>query len=112
MKNYNRIKLRPVLILGMLIVFIFILLLIAFKASYPYMIGPRILSYEYEEKNGLYNIKGTSTRVKILKIQGREIPINANGAFDTKIIKLEPYTTLIIEARDRFDHSLILKKDI
>ncbi len=112
MRNYNSIKLRPVLILGLLIVFIFVLLLIALKASYPYMIGPRILSYEYEEKNGLYNIKGTSTRVKILKIQGREVPINASGAFDTQIMKLEPYTTLIIEAKDRFDHSLILKKDI
>ena len=76
------------------------------------MIGPRILSYEYEEKNGLYNIKGSSTRVKILRIQGREVSINANGAFDTQIMKLEPYTTLIIEARDRFNHSLILKKDI
>ncbi len=112
MKKFNRIKLRPVLILGLLIVFIFVLLLIALKASYPYMIGPRILSYEYEEKNGLYNIKGSSTRVKILRIQGRETPINASGAFDTQIMKLEPYTTLIIEAKDRFDHSIILKKDI
>ena len=88
------------------------MLLIIGKAGYPYIIGPRIISYDYKEKDGLYTITGTSTRVKILYIQGKETSIDTNGSFNTQIVKQEPYTTLIIDARDRFDHSLIIKKEI
>ena len=105
-------KLRPVLFLGLIIIFIVILSLISWRAAYPYIQGPLITSYEYTQSGDIYHIYGTSTRAKILKIQGREISIDSGGAFGTDIAKLYPYTILIIEARDRFDHSILIKKEL
>ena len=110
-KNIN-IQLRSALLLGLIIVFIIALSAIAWRSMSPYITGPSIASYEYDLSGDIYNIRGTSTRAKILKIQGRQVPIDINGAFSTDIAKLDPYTILIIEASDRFGHSLLIRKEL
>ena len=111
MKN-SKINLRKALINMGILAFILSLIAIAIIATYPYIIGPNISNYEYTELSDMYYLHGTSTRTKILKVQGREVPISATGAWSTQIVKLKPYTILIIEARDRFDHSLLIKKEL
>lgn len=108
----NSIQLRSLIYRIIIITFVFTLLLIILRAAYPYITGPKIIGYEYEEKGDMYTLRGTTTRVKILYIQGKETAISPDGTFSTRIIKLLPFTPLIIEARDRFDHRLIIKKDI
>ncbi len=113
-KKYRdtNIQLRPILFLGLIIIFITIFLLISWRVAYPYLQGPTIASYEYTQSGDIYHLYGTTTRTKILKVQGREVPIDAGGAFSTDIAKLYPYTILIIEAHDRFDHRLLIKKEL
>ena len=106
------LNLRPALILGLVIVFATVILAISWRVAYPYMRGPVINSYEYIDNDSMYTVRGTSTRAKVLKVQGRQVTIDSGGAFHTDIIKLYPYTILIIEAYDRFGHSIILKKEL
>lgn len=106
------IQLRNVIKAMLIIIFVLALLGVSAKVAYPYMAGPRIVSYQYEELGEIYSLRGTTTRTKILRIQGQNISIDPAGAFSTQIVKQYPYTVLLIEARDRFDHSLIIKKEI
>lgn len=106
------IKLRPALFLGLIIVFIISLSAVVWKAISPYVRGPDITSYEYDLSGDIYKIRGTSTRAKILRVQGRSVPIDINGAFSTDIVRLDPYTLLILEAQDRFGHKLLIKKEL
>jgi hypothetical protein len=70
----------------------------------PLLSGPKIIisSTDSKESAGLIIVRGQAIRTKELKIFDKIIEMNDKGEFVDTVIRHDPYTTVIISAKDRW----------
>lgn len=86
--------------------FIFIILIYGSYRLYDYISGPKIridypLPYQIISEDTVI-IKGNIKNSKTIYLNGREINIDENGNFAEEVIIKAPYTTIAIEAIDKY----------
>ncbi len=78
--------------------------------AYPLLVGPHINIITPQDGDTVasttFQISGQVSRVKIIEIQGRPIPIDKEGNFTEVLVAQYPYTVIVINAVDFYDKTI------
>ena len=103
----NRDKLK---ILFIIILFV-VALIYGLSRAYPLISGVKIIINEpYDGEivaSTTFQIKGTVLRAKEIKIQGSPINIDMEGNFNETLVASLPYTLIVVEATDKYNHKVV-----
>lgn len=103
----NRDKIK---ILFIVILFV-VALIYGLSRAYPLISGVKITIDEpYDGQivaSTTFQIKGQVTRAKEIKIQGAPINIDTEGNFNETLVASMPYTLIIVEATDKYNHKVV-----
>ena len=98
---------RQLLLTSLLAILLLVVLIYGIYRVYPRLVGPKIEVYLPTDGDTVHEdtfvVTGKVTRVKKIKIQGREITIDQEGIFTERLVSHAPYTILVIEAVDRYN---------
>jgi hypothetical protein len=78
--------------------------------AYPLLVGPSITITSPQNDSTVasttFQLIGTVTRVKDIRIQGRSIPIDKSGNFTEVLVAQAPFTIITITATDFYNKTI------
>lgn len=85
-------------------VFFLIVLSYAYYEARGALFGPRIsvTSEVTEVHDPFITIRGQADRIASLSMNGKEIPVTENGAFEEPYLLAEGYNHILLEAKDKY----------